>query len=55
MSRSPPAGDSKAESFEWTDRSADGLPVLAHRARLARLVLEAARVNDFETEVHGVY
>jgi len=49
MSRSPPAGDSKAESFEWTDRSADGLPVLAHRARLARLVLEPASSDSIDS------
>ena len=29
MSRSPPVGDREPESFEWTDRSADGLRVLA--------------------------
>src|ERR1039458_7950914 len=46
MPRSPPAGDSEPESFEWTDRSADGLPVLAHRARLARLVLGPSTMQD---------
>jgi len=35
-SRSPPVGDSEAESFQSTDRSADGLTVLVHLARRAQ-------------------
>jgi hypothetical protein len=37
MARNMPVGDSESESFEWTDRTADGLSVLALRALLARL------------------
>src|SRR5271169_6199871 len=43
---SPLVGDSEGESCESTDRSADGLPVLTHRARRAQLVLGYSTMQD---------